>query len=79
MIGGQAAGTAVALAAMKNRAVQSVDINALRNLLVRQRQVIEFVKGPPEKFQGEIYPQSFDSRTNLILKVDPLVTAVSWR
>jgi hypothetical protein len=59
MVGGHAAGAAAALAAKGKRTVQSLDVAALQKLLVRQRQVIHFVPGQPEKFTGKISPPEF--------------------
>jgi hypothetical protein len=60
MIAGHAAGTAAALAARDNKAVQSLDIAALQNTLRAAKQVIDFVAGQPEKFQdGEGGYQEF--------------------
>lgn len=52
MIGGHAAGVAAALAARENQPVQLLDVPTLQNELRKQRQVVDFVPGQPEKFQG---------------------------
>jgi FAD dependent oxidoreductase len=59
MIGGHAAGTAAALAIRQKKTVQSVNVRALQKLLSQQRQVLDFVKGQPEKFAGKFSPPEF--------------------
>jgi FAD dependent oxidoreductase len=59
MIGGHAAGTAAALAIRQKKTVQSVNVRALQHLLSQQRQVLDFVKGQPEKFAGKFSPPEF--------------------
>lgn len=52
MIGGHAAGVAAVMAAKENKTVQDVDVPALQKKLREQKQVLDFVPGQPEKFQG---------------------------
>src|SRR4051794_11482133 len=52
MIGGHAAGVAAATAAKEDRPVQDLDVPALQRQLREQRQVVDFVPGQPERFQG---------------------------
>ena len=52
MIGGHAAGVAAATASKENRPVQDLDVPALQRRLREQRQVVDFVPGQPERFQG---------------------------
>jgi|GEM_PF-615118 len=61
MIGGHAAGTAAALAIQQKRSVQGIHVKALQNLLTEQRQVLDFVKGQPEKFEGKVSPPEFQN------------------
>ena len=53
MMSGHAAGVAAALAARTGVAVQDVDVTDLRQRLVRQGQVVDFVPGQPERFSGD--------------------------
>ncbi len=50
MIGGHAAGVAAAMAAASGKAVQGIDVGHLQARLRREHQVIDFVKGQPEKW-----------------------------
>lgn len=50
MIGGHAAGVAAAMAAKSNSAVQRVDVPGLQAKLRKQKQVVDFVSGAPEKW-----------------------------
>jgi len=50
MIGGHAAGVAASMAARGNRTVQNVHRGQLQQTLRRQRQVIDFIPGQPEKW-----------------------------
>lgn len=52
MIAGHAAGVAAAVAARAGQSVQDVDVPALQKRLREQKQVVDFVAGQPEKFQG---------------------------
>ena len=52
MIGGHAAGVAAAWAAKENKAVQDLEVSALQKRLREQKQVVDFLGGQPEKFQG---------------------------
>ena len=52
MVAGQAAGTAAAMAAKHGVAVQRLPVAALQETLRGQKQVIDFVPGQPETFQG---------------------------
>jgi hypothetical protein len=52
MIAGHAAGDAAAMAAKSGAPVQQVDVKALQDRLRKQRQVVDFVEGQPEKFPG---------------------------
>lgn len=52
MIAGHAAGVAAAMAAKANQAVQNLDVPALQEKLREQKQVVDFVPGQPEKFEG---------------------------
>ncbi len=52
MIAGHAAGVAAATAAKANQAVQNLDMPVLQEKLRRQKQVVDFVPGQPEKFEG---------------------------
>jgi hypothetical protein len=59
MIGGHAAGAAAAMAARGDKPVQDVDVPALQERLIQQRQVVDFVAGKPEKFPGGASPPEF--------------------
>jgi hypothetical protein len=59
MIGGHAAGVAAAMAARHDTPVQDVDIAALQTTLRRQRQVIDFAPGQPEKCERLNGPAEF--------------------
>ena len=48
--GGQAAGTAAAMAAKTGGSVQDVDVPSLRARLVEGKQVVDFVAGQPTRF-----------------------------
>jgi hypothetical protein len=52
MISGHAAGTAAAMSAKTGGPVQSLDIGTLQRRLRDEKQVIDFVPGQPERFQG---------------------------
>lgn len=52
MIAGHAAGAAAAQAAKEDKAVQLLDIAKLQQRLRDQKQVVDFIDGQPEKFQG---------------------------
>jgi hypothetical protein len=52
MVGGHAAGTAAAMAAQSGQSVQDVDLAQLQQKLKEQRQVLDFVPGKPERFEG---------------------------
>ncbi len=50
MIGGHAAGVAASMAARGNRSVQNIHRGQLQQTLRRQRQVVDFIPGQPEKW-----------------------------
>lgn len=50
MIGGHAAGVAAAMAAKSGKPVQAIDVSRLQARLRRGKQVIDFLKGQPEKW-----------------------------
>jgi hypothetical protein len=50
MIGGHAAGLAAAMAVKSNLAVQRIDVGQLQAQLRKQKQVVDFVDGAPEKW-----------------------------
>ncbi|MEO6785684.1 MAG: FAD-dependent oxidoreductase, partial [Chthoniobacteraceae bacterium] len=52
MMGGHAAGVAAAMAAKENNAVQDLDVSALQDELRKQKQIVDFLPGQPERFQG---------------------------
>lgn len=52
MIAGHAAGVAAAIAARENQTVQNVDVPKLQDTLRTAKQVVDFIEGQPEKFQG---------------------------
>jgi hypothetical protein len=52
MMGGHAAGVAAATAAKQGQAVQQLEIAALQENLRKQKQIIDFLPGQPERFQG---------------------------
>lgn len=52
MIAGHAAGVAAATAARAGKPVQQIDIPALQEKLRAQNQVIDFIPGQPERFEG---------------------------
>ena len=52
MMGGHAAGVAAAMAARESKSVQELDVAALQERLREQEQVVDFIAGQPEKFQG---------------------------
>ena len=53
MMAGHAAGLAAAMAAREGKDVQSIDVPALQEKLRSQKQVLDFVPGAPEKFDGK--------------------------
>jgi hypothetical protein len=59
MMGGHAAGVAAAQAARAGQAVQKIDVSALQDQLRAEGQLIDFVPGEPEKFQGKAGYQEF--------------------
>ncbi len=52
MIAGHAAGVAAATAAREGKSVQQIDVAALQEKLRAQKQVIDFIPGQPERFEG---------------------------
>jgi len=52
MIGGHAAGVAAAIAAKAGQPVQDLDVSALQKKLRAQKQVVDFLPGQPERFEG---------------------------
>lgn len=50
MIAGHAAGVAAAMAAMRGKRVQELDVAELQEKLRRQKQVLDFVAGQPERW-----------------------------
>jgi hypothetical protein len=52
MMAGHAAGVAAAMAAREGKSVQSISVPALQDQLRAEGQVIDFVPGQPEKFDG---------------------------
>ncbi|HEY0072958.1 MAG TPA: FAD-dependent oxidoreductase [Abditibacteriaceae bacterium] len=52
MIAGHAAGVAAALSARAKVSVQNVNMQTLQDTLRAQKQVVDFIAGQPEKFQG---------------------------
>jgi FAD dependent oxidoreductase len=52
MIAGHAAGTAAAQASKAGGPVQALDLEALQRRLRAEKQVVDFVPGAPERFQG---------------------------
>ena len=52
MITGHAAGVAAALAVKEAKPVQQLAVAALQKMLRKQKQVVDFVPGQPERFQG---------------------------
>jgi hypothetical protein len=59
MIAGHAAGAAAAMAARDGGAVQRVDVPALQKALRAQGQVVDFVPGEKEKWDGPVSPPAF--------------------
>jgi hypothetical protein len=52
MMGGHAAGVAAAMAAKQDKIVQDIDVPALQARLREQKQIVDFLPGEPEHFQG---------------------------
>lgn len=52
MMGGHAAGVAAAMAVKHGKAVQDLDVPALQARLREQKQIVDFLPGEPERFQG---------------------------
>lgn len=59
MITGHAAGVAAATAARNDRPVQQLDVPALQEKLRAQKQVVDFIEGQPERFEGGSGPKEF--------------------
>lgn len=59
MIGGHAAGVAAAMAAKDGTPVQKIDVPALQDKLRRQKQVVDFLPGQPEKCEHLNGPPEF--------------------
>jgi hypothetical protein len=52
MIGGHAAGVAAAVAAKAGQAVQDLNVSTLQEKLRAQNQIVDFLPGQPERFEG---------------------------
>jgi hypothetical protein len=52
MIAGHSAGVAAATAVREGKAVQQIDVSALQEKLRAQKQVVDFIPGQPERFEG---------------------------
>ncbi|HWA98531.1 MAG TPA: FAD-dependent oxidoreductase, partial [Pirellulales bacterium] len=52
MIAGHAAGVAAATAVREGKTVQQIDVDALQEKLRAQKQVVDFIPGQPERFEG---------------------------
>ena len=59
MMVGHAAGTAAAMAVKTDKVVQSLDVPALQTKLREQKQIVDFIKGQPEKFDDKRNEKQF--------------------